>query len=498
MGLLLGIGIATMMAMVVAVIGYTTNKEVTSFFDRSERDSREIAIANLTTSADLLAANTAATVRPAVIDHNYSYIAAVIDDMTSRDPNLLYVGVFDADGKPVEDSGSREVEERSPLAAAAPIASRGRTIGAVELIYSTTTVESRISDAQAETRRRRAASIRHLIITTGAVLGAGLLLAVFFGIWLSRPVRRLASAAGAIGEGDFDVRVDVGGPSELRQLATTFNSMAGELESSLQASIEQAALEREVATAHRLQREMMPPEERVVVDELELASWYLPAGKMGGDWWTISEYEPGKPLSVMIGDVIGHGIPAAMFTAAAKSAYRTAGICGSHSAPDRTLATIDETLRGFSTNHTMSCCAMNIDTSAHQLLLSIGAHPAPLRFRARPGKKPTMDLLDGDGPLLGDSIPSNAVFTYSRHSLCAGDLIVLFTDGLIESTNADDRMFGLRRLGSTLAAHFDEEIDDILTALKDAFRAHVGDVEVDDDVTVVLIRFTPSDEPTSS
>jgi len=498
MGLLLGIGIAAMVALVVAVLGYITNQEVTSFFDRSERDSREIAIANLTASADLLAANTAATVRPAVIDHNYSYIKAVLHGMTSREANLLYVGVFDADGNPVEESGGRSGEGASTIAATAPIQSLERSIGHVELVYSTEAVESRISDAQAENRRRRTASIRSVLIATLAVLAAGLFLAALFGIWLARPVRRLANAASAIGEGDFDVRVDVAGPSELRQLATTFNSMAGELESSLKKSIEQAALEREVAIARRLQREMMPPEERIVIDELELASWYAPAGKMGGDWWTISEYEPGKPLAIMIGDVIGHGIPAAMFTAAAKSAYRTARTCGFHGAPDRILSTIDETLRGFSTTHTMSCCAINIDLVSRQRVMSIGAHPAPLRFRVRPGKPPTMDLLDGEGPLLGDSLPSDATFTYSRHSLRAGDLILLYTDGIIEATDANERMFGLRRLGNTLAAHAAEPLDDILSALKKDFYAFVGDVEVEDDVTVVLFRYTPSDEPASS
>ena len=497
MGLLLGLGIATMIAGVVGVIGYTTNQEVTSFFDRGARASREIAVDNLSTSTDSLAANTAATVRPAVIDHNYSYIKEVLDDMAGRNPSLLYIGVFDGDGKLIEESGSRASGQNSPLTASAPISSHDQHIGKVEIIFSMTAVERRIEAAQADNRRRHAASIRSLLIAGGGVLGVGLLLAVAFGMWLSRPVRNLARAAGKIGEGKFDIRVDVGGPTELRQLATTFNSMAGELETSLHISIEQAALEREVATARRLQRGMMPPEERIEVGDLEIVSWYTPAGKMGGDWWTISDYEEGKPVAIMIGDVIGHGIPAAMFTAAAKSAYHTAGLCGSHSDPHRILATIDETLRGFSTTHTMSCCAMQIDLSARELVLSIGAHPAPLRFRDRDGMT-EMDILDGDGPLLGDSIPTGATFTFSRHSLRPGDLIVLFTDGLIEASNASDRMFGLRRLGTTVGAHADAELETLLTALKDEFYRYVGDVEVDDDVTVVMIRYTPGDAPALS
>jgi sigma-B regulation protein RsbU (phosphoserine phosphatase) len=186
-----------------------------------------------------------------------------------------------------------------------------------------------------------------------------------------------------------------------------------------------------------------------------------------------------------------------MFTAAAKSAYRTARTCGFHSAPDRILATIDETLRGFSTIHTMSCCAMNFDLGNRQIVMSIGAHPAPLRFRLRPGKQPSMDLLDGEGPLLGDSIPSHATFSHSSHSLRAGDLILLYTDGIIEATDDADRMFGLRRLGKTVAAHAEEPLEDILSALKDTFYAFAGDVEIDDDVTVVLVRFTPRDESAS-
>ncbi len=497
MSLLLGLGVAAMIALVVGVLAYTTNQEVTSFFDRSARDSRDIAITNLSTSADLLASNTATTVRPAVIDHNYSYIEEVLDGMTTRDPNLLYIGVFDSDGNPVEQRGSRSPSESSPLTATAAITSRGQEIGKVELLYSTTAVERRIAAAQTENHRRRAASIRSLIIAGSLVLGAGVLLAAIFGVWLTRPVRRLARAASAIGEGKFEVQVDVGGPAELRQLATTFNSMCGDLRSSMEASIEQAALEREIATARRLQREMMPPEQRIQVGELEIASWYAPAGKMGGDWWTISEYSEGKPVAIMIGDVIGHGIPAAMFTAAAKSAYTTAGICGSYSDPHRILATIDEALRGFSATHTMSCCAMQIDLASRRMVLSIGAHPAPLRFRRRDGAI-EMDIMAGDGPLLGDSIPTKAGFTYSRYGLSPGDLIVLYTDGLIEATNADRRMFGLRRLGVTVTEHAEDGLEEILTALKSEFYRYVGDVEVDDDVTVVLIRYQPRDDAASS
>ncbi len=491
MGLLLGVAIAALLAVIVGVLGYTTNQEVTEIFDRSARDSREIAEENISRFTELLASNTAVTVRPSVLDHNYSYIRGVLADMTAKDSNLLYIGVLDVDGEVVEESGNRTAGG-AIMKATSPITSQQREVGTVELLYSTATVDARIRDAQEQNQQRRSDSIRTLIIGGVVVLGICVFLAAALGVWLSRPVTKMAQAAGKLGLGDFDVRVDVSGPAELRQLATTFNSMAGELEASVNASIEQAALEREVATARRLQSNMMPPDERIVAGDLEIASWYAPAGKMGGDWWTVTEPEQGKPVTVLIGDVIGHGIPAALFTAAAKSAHRTARILGADGGPHEILATIDEALRGFSETPTMSCCAAHFDVAARELSYSIGAHPAPLRFRLD-GGSPVMDILDGEGPLLGDPIPGPA-FRCVKQDLRPGDVLALFTDGIIEATDDRERMFGLRRLAAAIKENLGEDLDQILASLKQTFHSYVKDTEVDDDVTVVLIRYAPSED----
>jgi HAMP domain-containing protein len=484
MGLLLGLAIAMLVAGIVGAIGYTTNQEVTDIFDRSAHDSRELAVDNVSRFTNLLASNTAVTVLPSVLDHNYSYIRSVLRDMTRSDRDLLYVAVYDADGELIEESGGR-ADASTAMSATAPIETGGSEVGKVELLYSTSAVDSRIRQAQEENRDLRATSLRKLFIGGGVVLAVSLLLAVLFGMWLSRPVTRLARAAGELGEGKFEVRVDVGGPSELRQLATTFNSMAGQLEASIQASIDQAALEREVATARRLQRDMMPPEGAISIRDLELAAWYAPAGKMGGDWWTLSEPDGDGPVTILIGDVIGHGIPAALFTAAAKSAHRTARKLGPGDGPEQVLATIDDSLRSFARSRTMSCCALHIDLEARELALSIGAHPAPLLFRGD-----SMEVLEGDGPLLGDPEPATD-FTSHRHDLEPGDLIALFTDGIVEATDDRGRMFGLRRLSSTIAANAGEELDKVLGTLKQAFFRYIKDEEVDDDVTVVLVRYAP-------
>ena len=102
-----------------------------------------------------------------------------------------------------------------------------------------------------------------------------------------------------------------------------------------------------------------------------------------------------------------------------------------------------------------------------------------------------MDLMEGDGPLIGDPLPG-AEFSSSEHDLQPGDLLVLYTDGLIEATNDQDRMFGLRRLAAEIDAHYADDLDAILASLKKTFYAYVADREVDDDVTVVLVRYTPS------
>ncbi|HUH00943.1 MAG TPA: SpoIIE family protein phosphatase [Kofleriaceae bacterium] len=493
MGVLLSVAIGSLLAVVVGVIGYTTNQEVTDIFDRSSHDAREIAAENAARFAELLAANTAVTVQPSVVDHNYSYIRSVLSDLTRTDTNLLYIAVFDAEGALIEASGEVLDDEARVLTATAPIVVRQEKVGRIDLVYSLSSMETRIEAAQDRSKERRSSSIRTLLVGGGLVLGFGVLIAAVIGMWLSRPVARMAQAAAALGEGDFEVRVDVGGPTEIQQLATTFNSMAGELKASVEASIEQAALEHEVATARRLQREMMPSEARIVTGGgLEIASWYTPTGKMGGDWWTISETTPGTPINLMIGDVMGHGIPAALFTAAAKSAYRTASVIGADESPDALLTTVDTALRDFSKTHTMSCCAVRLDLASRQIVLSLGGHPPPLRFRSDAGET-SLAVLEGRGPLLGDPDPVGP-FTCSSHAFEPGDVIALFTDGLIEAVDARDRMYGLRRLGAIISAHVDEDLDGILDAIKQSFYEYVDLPRLDDDVTVVLIRYLRSED----
>lgn len=487
LSLLLAMTIATLVAVVVGLIGYTTNQEVTDIFDRSAHDSRELAVDNVSRFANLVVSNTAVTVAPSVLDHNYSYIRSVLGAMTASDDNLVYVGVFDDDGTLIEERGSRQ-DAAATMSATAPITSRGRTVGRVDLLYSTRQVDDRIRDAQEETQAQRSASLRNLVIGGGLVLGVGIVVAFGFGMWLARPVRRMAQAASQLGEGTFDVRVDERGPSELRQLASTFNSMAGQLGASVEASIERAALEREVAIARRLQRDMMPPDGTLTLGGLELASWYAPAGKMAGDWWTVDDAGPGRPVTLMIGDVIGHGIPAALYTAAARSAYRTAGVLAAGRRPDELLSILDKSLRGFGENSTMSCAALQLDVDGDELSLSLGAHPTPLLFRCSDGAA-EMLVLDGEGPLLGDLDPgSGACFTAARYAFGPGDLVALVTDGIIEATNDRDRMYGLRRLGAVILEHANDDLETILAAVKASFAAFVGDAEQADDVTVVLVR----------
>ena len=263
--------------------------------------------------------------------------------------------------------------------------------------------------------------------------------------------------------------------------------MAGQLEASLAASIERAAVDREIELAHQLQRQMMPPEDRIVLDDVEIIAWYSPAGTCAGDWWTVTPSARGEPHWIMIGDVMGHGIPAALFTAAAQSAYRTAGVLGADHGPDRILATIHAALRGFAQTRTMSCCAATLDPATGRLSVSVGGHPSPLWFR-RDDTDVKMEVLEGTGPLLGDAEPT-CEFSQAQYDLRTGDLVVLYTDGIIEATNARERMFGVRRLARAISPHATAGLDEIMTSIKQSFSDHVGDVVVEDDVTVVVIRY---------
>src|SRR5712691_3907815 len=232
---------------------------------------------------------------------------------------------------------------------------------------------------------------------------------------------------------NMDAPVNMPGPAALSPYQAGARARAG-LAPSLplqrsgpggQASLE-AELARERHVALELQRAILPlHDEPFDLPGLRAVVRYLPAsraGRVGGDWYITAEMPTGKVL-IAIGDVAGHGLAAAAGMARLRGALTGLGITGS--SPDRLVGWLNDLVRHVAPEHTASVIAGYFDPLQRLLTWAQAGHPPPVLVRGAWA----VPLEPPGGILLGAGKGSYEV---SRLWLRQGDLLLLYSDGLVE------------------------------------------------------------------
>ncbi|MGE5708303.1 MAG: PP2C family protein-serine/threonine phosphatase, partial [Bacteroidota bacterium] len=134
---------------------------------------------------------------------------------------------------------------------------------------------------------------------------------------LNRPIDQLVEGARRASQGDLEVRIPESRHDELGELAQVFNHMLGDLARQREELKEQERMSQELATARKIQQAMLPsepPDSRT----LSIDFYAEPASEVGGDYFDFLPLENGQ-MAIAIGDVTGHGVPAALLMAMVKS-----------------------------------------------------------------------------------------------------------------------------------------------------------------------------------
>lgn len=224
-----------------------------------------------------------------------------------------------------------------------------------------------------------------------------------------------------------------------------------------------------------LQRAILPlHEEPFHLPGLRAVVRYLPASRasrVGGDWYITAEMPGGKVL-LALGDVAGHGLAAAAGMARLRGAL--AGLAFTGAPPERLVGWLNDLVRHVAPEHTASVMAGYFDPATRVLTWARAGHPPPVLVRgafARPLRQP-------DGILLGAGYGDYGVAT---EQLAAGDLLLLYSDGLVErrDRSIDD---GLEILVGAARRARDPErvIGAVLSAL--------GTTDPEDDTCLVALQ----------
>jgi serine phosphatase RsbU (regulator of sigma subunit) len=323
-----------------------------------------------------------------------------------------------------------------------------RPLGFVVIDYSYGELDKALASAQ----KLKEAAYRDAGLKT-AVAGAifvllGTLFAILQGLRISKPIKLLSWRADQIARGDLETRVDVASTDEIGLLAENFNYMADQLVVLLRQTAEKATLEKELEVARTIQETLVPPADVVDRKFVKIAGFFQPASQCGGDWWTYHDLAGGK-LLVVIGDVTGHGVPSAMITAAAKAACDVARAVHHDDVTCTQLleimnrAIFESAKRKF----VMTCFASILDPVTRTITYANAGHNFPYVYREASGKGEFGSLMTR-GNRLGDIADSK--YTAKTMELHPGDILVWYTDGIVECENENGEEYGEKRFRAAI------------------------------------------------
>lgn len=338
--------------------------------------------------------------------------------------------------------------------------------------------------------RDKADASTRAALYTGAV-GAlfaliGTVLAILQGLSISRPIKQLAWKADQIARGDLEARVEIKSADEIGFLGENFNYMADQIAILLQQTAEKARIEQELEVAKAIQETLVPGAEPVAFGPLRFAGFYQPAAQTGGDWWTWHELVGGKILLV-IGDVTGHGVPSAMITAAAKASCDVARhVHGDDVTVTRLLEIMNHAIwQSAQRRFVMTCFASIIDTRSRTITYANAGHNFPYLFRAGEGKGEFGSLMIR-GNRLGDD-PSSR-YEAKTTELVPGDVLVWYTDGIVECENEAGEEYGEKRFRASVRRAAALDAGEMRDAIVGEAAAYFGAAPRKDDITMIVGR----------
>jgi sigma-B regulation protein RsbU (phosphoserine phosphatase) len=335
------------------------------------------------------------------------------------------------------------------------------------------------------------------LLVAGVILLVGFGVGALQGLRIGRPLRELSAQSHRIADGDLHHRVEIRSRDEIGRLGEDFNFMADRIGALLIETASKASLEKEMSLARLVQESMNPARHMQEIGPFRVVGTCEPATSCGGDWWTLRRLA-GDRLLIVVGDVTGHGIPSAMVAATARGAVEALSATGDRElGPEVFLRAIHGAIRGVGTQKLlMTCFAAVVDPVRGTVDYSNAGHNFPYLVQTTAeGRAEDLAVLALRGSPLGN-IPGELVLQSGRRQLRPGDVIVFFTDGVIDRVDGDGNRFGDRRLrrmlvGRTLGRH-----GAALAALRDTILAEVATfgrgAPADDDITLVLVQYDPA------
>jgi sigma-B regulation protein RsbU (phosphoserine phosphatase) len=212
---------------------------------------------------------------------------------------------------------------------------------------------------------------------------------------------------------------------------------------------------------------------------LEAALVFDPSSHVGGDFCDLFELPDGR-IAAAVGDVVGHGVAAALLMASVRGAMRA------FAEQSNDLAEIMRRLNRHACRETgpgefVTLLLVAVDADARSLRICNAGHETPLRLRAG-------EIATSETASLVLGLDPNEKYEEAALDLQPGDFVLLYTDGVIEAMNFEDQLFTRERLHGSLGLHGIMPPEPALRNIHWDIRRFVGLAEQNDDLTMIGLR----------
>jgi serine phosphatase RsbU (regulator of sigma subunit) len=398
---------------------------------------------------------------------------AAVHDALLRQALETPITGFEKNKKPTTDIG-KDSAGKSVFKVAIPLIALGTVKGALEIELDMTG----IADAIAKTNRES------LLIALIGIFCAGIYIWIF-SLTLTRPIKRLMTAARTVASGDLTQTIPVRGKDEIGHLANSFNYMTEKLRDYTRHLSEQARLQAELDTAHGIQQRFTP-QDTTKIPRIAIKGVYFPAHEVGGDYLDYFETNQGNWV-IVIADVCGKGVPAALFMVMLRSAFR---LLGRNAISARDLLCDVNNAMIFSLDEksfvTVLCLLINKDGTS--MTCARAGHPMPVCMRG-PGQRPVVIKTTG----LAMGISSDAhlftqTLTEETVSLEKGNFFLIYTDGLTEAINPVKDIYGTKRLFDVLTSGRPKDPESLVQTIMADVKTFTQGTPPHDDLTMLAMQ----------
>jgi serine phosphatase RsbU (regulator of sigma subunit) len=334
--------------------------------------------------------------------------------------------------------------------------------------------------------RQRIQEITQIILITAAIFIVLSFIAAFILAFITtRPLNKLSEGVQIIGTGNLDYQIVVKSNDEIGALAKQFNNMTNELKDAKDKEIENRIMEEQLEVAREIQ-EGLNPSRLYKKSGIEIKGYTRAAKGVGGDYFDYIDIDD-KRVGALISDVSGKGIPASLVMVM----IRTVFVSAIRQDPNyiqckNIVSAINDSLGAdFAIDKFATLFFMIYDRAEETLAFSNAGHGPLFCYRANK-KKCTITSIDGVPIGIMDGVDYNQTVVPFH----AGDIVVLYTDGITEMRNPEKEEYGRVRLQKLLIDNSEDGAEELVEKI-------VSDVEIfrdgappHDDMTTLVLKRT--------